>query len=260
MKMKKLILSLFFLGILLINVIGAETLISENGVEYDSEIFKHFFLLDEIPIEIEMRPIWKSTYEFSEEELVEIETNKKELIEYLNSAGVNSVLIYDGRKISVNVSKEVLLVLLQDKRIGRMNLPIGPETPYEFWFEKFPRDIKHNFSLLLIFLSLFLSVFLLMNYKKRDRYIAKKRRIFAFVNLSSLPFYFLYVYVLSNNLCSGKGTIWVFFVFPLIIGSLIWEFIHSIKYKISLGKIISLINILILIFIIFARSNIVCLT
>jgi hypothetical protein len=231
--------------------------LSEEGVRYDSELFKSFFLLDKIPIIIEMRPTWKATYDFSNEERDQIFQNKNEIINLLKMLYIESTSTGDYN-LEANVSKEVLNILIKDRRIGSIQLPIRPNTPYEFWFNKFPRELKNNSGFLLIFLNLILSVFLIFK-KEVSEDKLKSKRLFGFVNLISLPFYFTYLVLVTSSPCGG-GNILLLLIIPIVLGSLIWSFIYSIKYKLLLGKIISCISILILASVIFTLSNFVCLT
>lgn len=231
--------------------------ISEDGVRYDPELFRHFFMLNQIPIEIEMRPLWRANYDFSEEENQEIKENRDNLINFLNYE--NSEPSLSGQRISVNVSKELLLTLLGDRRIGRIDLPIRPNTPYEFWFKNLPRSILNNSSFLLIFLSFLLSIFIIFQKKRYRKEEIKNRRLFSFVNLSFLPLYFIYVILIVGGVCGGTNFL-VFPILSLIIGSLIWSFIYSNKYKFTFGRVIFTINILILVFVFFQISRIGCIS
>ena len=229
--------------------------LSEDGVRYDSELFKSFFLLNKIPIIIEMRPTWKATYDFSNEEHDQIFKNKNDIINLLKMLNIESTSTGSYR-LEANVSKEVLNILIQDRRIGSIQLPIRPNTPYEFWFNKLPRELKNNSGFLLIFLNLILCVFLIFK-KEESEDKLKLKRLFGFVNLISLPFYFLYLILIASSRCKGINLL-ILLIIPIILGSLIWSFVYSNKYKLLLGKIIPWISILILASVIFTLSNIIC--
>jgi hypothetical protein len=108
---------------------------------------------------------------------------------------------------------------------------------------------------LLIFLSFLLSLLLFYFYTKKKKLNFDKARLFAIVSVILLPFLWIILpAILGMSNCHYSSNPLLVFVIPVLFGFFIWSFIHLIKYKIFLGLIIPLLDILILILAFLSRD------
>ena len=112
----------------------------------------------------------------------------------------------------------------------------------------------------LLILTSFLLSFLLFVIDVRK--VGKKfsrGKLFSIISIVFLPVLWLCAYFILDISCKNSWfNPFLFLVFPIFLGFIIWSFIYSIKYKILLGKIIPAFNVLIFIIAFFSRKNMIC--
>ncbi len=112
---------------------------------------------------------------------------------------------------------------------------------------------------LLIFASFLLSFFLfVIDVVKVGKKFSRKK-LFSVISVIFLPVLWLCVYFILDVSCKNPlFNPFLFLVFPIFLGFIIWSFIYSIKYKIFLGKIIPIFDVFIFIISFFLRKIPVC--